>query len=840
MEILTESATKQETGKKVIFNKIDELNRHAWEIHITQPKLGLELSNEAKELSEKNNYQEGIAYAIRNMGVSNRYLSNLETALSLSLQALEMFIELGDRSGEAQAYVSIGAIYYYMGDFERGLDYFLKGLYYAEGIGNKEAETYGYNGAGYIYGVLGDNKRGLEFLHKALELSKEIKNDDLQASILDSLAVGFLKDNQIEKAYETYIECLNFSMNRNQMRNQGYALSGIGQILVKKNRIEDAKVYFLKSLSIHEEIGYKTGPAATLLHLGKLFLQQNNFEQAKVYLEKSLDVSESIKAMAVIYQAHEALAELFERREDFKSFVEHYKLYHKYKSEFFKVEQENKQKYLAVQQEMDKLKQDAEINRLKNVVLKEKNDELENKTNDLEQSYNNVSVLSKIGQDITSTLNLDIILNTVYKNVNQLMDASIFGIGIYNPHEQTIDYRLAIENGKRYKPYRRTMEDKNQLPVWCIENKKEVFIKDVVTEFSNYIKENTDKELIKKIMLEDGTQAIDPFSYIYLPLLVKDEVIGLITVQSFKKDAYTPYQLDILKTLASYTAAALFNAQSYETIQNTLNELKHTQEQLVQAEKLSSLGQLTAGIAHEINNPINFVSSNVEPLKIDLSEIIELITRYEKVIKENKLESIFREVEEFRTEFNFEFTVKEVEELLKGIDEGAKRTSEIVKGLRNFSRLDQNVSKFADLNEGLESTLILLHNSYKHNIEITKDYCEIPEINCFAGQINQVFMNILSNAVQAIDGNGKIFIKTWTDGDIVKISIRDTGSGMSEEISKKIFDPFFTTKEVGKGTGLGLSITYGIIEKHKGKIEVFSELGSGTEFIISLPINQDL
>ena len=139
--------------KMKLVNKIDELNGKAWEVHITQPNLGLELSSEAKRLAEEFSYQKGLAYAIRNMGVSNRYLSNLETALSLSFQALEMFVQIGEKTGEAQAYVSIGAIYYYMGDYERSLDYFLKGIRYNEGTGNKQALAYAYNGAGYIYGV---------------------------------------------------------------------------------------------------------------------------------------------------------------------------------------------------------------------------------------------------------------------------------------------------------------------------------------------------------------------------------------------------------------------------------------------------------------------------------------------------------------------------------------------------------------------------------------------------------------------------------------------------------------------------------------------------------------
>ena len=198
----------------------------------------------------------------------------------------------------------------------------------------------------------------------------------------------------------------------------------------------------------------------------------------------------------------------------------------------------------------------------------------------------------------------------------------------------------------------------------------------------------------------------------------------------------------------------------------------------------------------------------------------------------------FSEIERIKQDEHIDLTKKEISNLLKGIEDGAKRTSEIVKGLRNFSRLDQNVFKKANINDSIDSTLTLLNNSIKNRIEIVKQYGDLPEVDCFPGQINQVFMNILSNAIQAIPAAGKIFIKTWQDPHNVKISIRDTGAGMTDEVRKKIFDPFFTTKEVGKGTGLGLSISFGIIQKHNGEIEVYSNPGEGTEFAIRIPITQ--
>jgi len=272
-------------------------------------------------------------------------------------------------------------------------------------------------------------------------------------------------------------------------------------------------------------------------------------------------------------------------------------------------------------------------------------------------------------------------------------------------------------------------------------------------------------------------------------------------------------------------------------LQKTLDNLKQAQTQLVQSEKMASLGQLVAGIAHEINNPVNFISAGVESLSMNLEEIGQVLERYNRITANNVKEKL-KEINELKQNIEYKEAIREINKLIDSIKNGVNRTTEIVKGLRTFSRLDEDVLKTTDIHEGINSTLILLHNKYKNRIEIIKKYKKIPLIECFPGQVNQVFMNILSNAIDAIEGNGTITICTSLSGENVRISIRDTGNGIQKNLREKIFDPFFTTKEVGKGTGLGLSITQSIIEKHKGKIEVKSEPGNGTEFIILLPVNQ--
>ncbi|MGF7081200.1 sensor histidine kinase [Mucilaginibacter sp. UYCu711] len=288
------------------------------------------------------------------------------------------------------------------------------------------------------------------------------------------------------------------------------------------------------------------------------------------------------------------------------------------------------------------------------------------------------------------------------------------------------------------------------------------------------------------------------------------------------------------------------NERTHE-LNESLHDLKQAQSQLVESEKMASLGQLTAGIAHEINNPINFVTSNINPLKRDVEMILEVMSTIENVSQSDASDADKRQkIADYKEEIDFDYLVVEIRHLIKGIHEGASRTAEIVKGLKIFSRLDEDDLKKTDINEGMESTLIIANNLLNSNIKVITEYGGLPLVECYAGKLNQVFLNILSNAIYAVNkqfGNnpgGEIKISTANDGENVVITITDNGTGMSEEAKKKIFEPFFTTKEVGEGTGLGMSIAYNTIKKHNGQILLNSVLGEGTEFVLKIPIVHDI
>ncbi|MCB0700816.1 MAG: sensor histidine kinase [Chitinophagaceae bacterium] len=283
--------------------------------------------------------------------------------------------------------------------------------------------------------------------------------------------------------------------------------------------------------------------------------------------------------------------------------------------------------------------------------------------------------------------------------------------------------------------------------------------------------------------------------------------------------------------------------KSNDDLSKAMKELKDAEANLVESEKMASLGQLTAGIAHEINNPINFVTSNVKPLKRDVEMIIELLSNIEEISfsEGDNIEEKKAKVEELKQELDYDYLKDEIQYLLKGIMEGSNRTAEIVKGLRVFSRLDEDDLKKADINECLDSTMIIVNNQLD-KIQVNTDFGNLPAVECYPGKLNQVFLNIITNGLQAIrakfgeEAGGTFSIKTSHDENDVFISLKDNGIGMDEDTMKKVFEPFFTTKEVGEGTGLGMSIAYNTINKHNGKIDINSDKGEGTEFILTIPI----
>ncbi len=275
-----------------------------------------------------------------------------------------------------------------------------------------------------------------------------------------------------------------------------------------------------------------------------------------------------------------------------------------------------------------------------------------------------------------------------------------------------------------------------------------------------------------------------------------------------------------------------------QKLEEAFTKLKNTQSKLVQSEKMASIGLLTAGIAHEINNPVNFISSGMNGLKALIEELEHLFRIYKNLTIQNavgKLTEIEKQKEEYGIKNNFD----ELYTILNNIDNGVSRTMEIIKSLQRFTRTDDKEFQLVNINENIDSTLVLLRSQYKNRIEIVKEYGDLPPVQCYPGKLNQVFMNLLMNGIQAIESKGKITITTYCKkNNLLHVIFTDNGCGIPEKNIDKLFEPFFTTKEFGKGTGLGLSIAANIIRQHHGEINVKSAQNKGSQFTITIPVKQ--
>lgn len=338
---------------------------------------------------------------------------------------------------------------------------------------------------------------------------------------------------------------------------------------------------------------------------------------------------------------------------------------------------------------------------------------------------------------------------------------------------------------------------------------------------------------------------------IVIPILNQDEIGKLAAVlnkmtnnlkQAFEENVKSNKELKLLTD-------NLENRVESRTreLSSALDSLKNAQSQLVQSEKMNSLGQLVAGIAHELNNPISSIYVNTPMLKQYVNDLILIIDFINNKLNDNsgqseekQLNGIVQNLHEKLEEIDYNFLKKDIAELLSGQEDAARRIRDIVLSLRTFSRLDEAEIKSIDLNQGIDNTINILRHEIKHRIEIHKDYQLTQAVECFSGEINQVVLNVLANAAQAISGQGDIWITTSVHNtNMARITISDNGPGLPQSLIKKIFDPFFTTKPVGVGTGLGLSISYGIIEKHHGQIMAENCTPNGAKFTIDIPIKQD-
>lgn len=321
---------------------------------------------------------------------------------------------------------------------------------------------------------------------------------------------------------------------------------------------------------------------------------------------------------------------------------------------------------------------------------------------------------------------------------------------------------------------------------------------------------------------------------------VVDEVLSEQPVQ-----AETASLDDEMRVLRSYNEV-LFNKleakmnelqRSIAEYQKSESSLKAMQAQIIQQEKMASIGQLAAGVAHEINNPMGFITSNLTSLGKYAERLDSYIAALQASLGACPHHPGLAELDQLRQKLKIDYIISDVTQLVNESLDGANRVRSIVQDLKSFSRVDQVEAARTNLNDALETTINIAWNELKYVATVERHYGDIPEIYCYPQQLNQVFLNLLMNAAQALERAGAIVVRTWYENDQVCVSVADTGKGMPEEVRARVFEPFFTTKPAGKGTGLGLSISADIVHKHHGEISVVSEPGKGTVFTVRLPVH---
>jgi transcriptional regulator with GAF, ATPase, and Fis domain/lipopolysaccharide biosynthesis regulator YciM len=550
---------------------IDELTAQAWANNRSEPQKCKEISIKQMEEAEKIDYFIGKINAQAALGASLVWLSNYDEALTNLYQAREDLKKIGNKKKEAEVVYHIFCSFYFLADYDHAIEYANQILELAEENKDDSAKANAYNGIGTIYYTIGENKKAIENLTLGIKIAEKLTDKHLLARLFDGLGTAYFQNGELEKAI-IYKDKSSIAARESGIKNvEAYALNGLANIYFELKNYDLAEQLYFQSINLRKEVNFKPGVAESLASLGKLYLTIGKTDEAYSYLQEALQIAEEIDSKEFLYKIYESLSEYYASKNKIEEFKKHYQLYFHNKEKYTNEKHRQTIKSKEMKLRMSQVEKEKEI-------LEKKHEELENYSRDLE-------LLSSIGRKITSLISVEKINKTVHELLQTMMDATGFGIGVIINEGKNLEFPGYIEEGVIYKTSQYDLSDENRMATICFNHSKEILIKDFEIESSLYIKRNTKPVIGKSVQ-----------SLIYLPLISEQRKVGVITVQSFEKDAYSEYHLNLLRNLAVYCAIALENASSYEKLEEMVSERTKAVTNSYETTKLlNNLGQeLTA------------------------------------------------------------------------------------------------------------------------------------------------------------------------------------------------------------------------------------------------------
>ncbi|MFC2140672.1 tetratricopeptide repeat protein [Acidobacteriota bacterium] len=756
-------------------------------------------------IAEKIYDKPGAAAARDSLGEISVIVGELDQAREYYSKNLQTYKDLKDHASLARAINSIGNIYWEKSDYPRALEYYHQALKIYEALNDQWGIGLINHNIGFIYWELKDTEKSLEHYFKALAIREKLNDQRAIAATLDSIGHVYSYLGNYKEALAYLDKALAISEKLVPQYLTSVILNHMGEVHKEQNNDQKALEYFTQSLEICEELNMKSGIAEASINIASIYQRLGRYHEAIQKANKGLDFAQESNVKSMMSDAYQVLSETYEAMGEHQKALGYYKKFKEIKDTTFN---ENTTRKIAGLQN--------------NFQLERKESQIELLRKDQEQQKMLFKSL------ILFALLIGLLAFVIYTRYR-------LKVRITRALEKEIEERKLYEQKLRESEEKfRVLAEKSLVGIWIIQNQ--------VIKYANptFLKifGCTLEEMISKNPLELVVEEDRPLVSEHL----KERLKGTANTRSLEFKAITK-EGDILN-LESYGSLTLYEGLPavLETViditdrKRTEKKLIETQSQLAQAEKMAGLGTLVAGVAHEINNPNNYVQSCAFNLEKDLGKLKAFLVELAGDEADD----------EVLTVFDKKFSA--LYDQLATLQEGTTRINDIVTDLRTFSRIGETEMVRVHLRDGLQTTANLVKANYKKEVEFVLNFKADPVAECYPGELNQVFMNIMVNGCQAIldkqksrgeNAKGTLSIDTAVEKDHAVIRFEDDGIGMPEEVKKKMFDPFFTTKTVGEGTGLGLSISFSIIKKHRGRIEVSSEEGKGTTIILYIPLERE-